>query len=678
MANEFFCDRNKLYLSYAYLKKCGVTEAAIKNWVQRKTCKGLLRNGLAYLNYDEIPLPTQKKLPRKIDLEAEYNGIKHEQKVDTFFDGILYAHQMGWVQHNQPYKDKFPTLDKQKIRGAAQLHAVWQYILDNAGSDCLSLYNAFNKVYPGKYKSYNSFANAKSKAVKNGAEFMAIDQRWFTARLNIKEVSVVNKFWAASLISIGKKYSNRTVWKQLCWACEQSKIAPPSLSWVDKYRKQILKRNFSINESRNGKSVASATQLPFATMKHALFANDQWQMDGWTLPFYVHVPNLEKKIHRFTIVLVRDAHSKKIIGSAVDISENTTVILAALKKAIINTGCLPYEILTDNHSFNQTKEAAYFKDAIAKIGTQYTVTHSPTHKSIIERYNRHLDTLCKAYYGYLGEGVKSKSVDGRPKQEMLDDYLKHPLSEEYIKMIGVKIVEDFNNNILPKEGKTPNQLFEESEKPNCFPLSVFDRAKILLAQNECKVTRGQITIKRGFDKHEYQLSAEMFAKYNNETVTVHYEDLNECIYVFEKDTEMPIAELKPKAIIHGALANQNEDDIELLNKSKGRLAGIKSQADKANEKLRNDAQNIEPNAYILLNKITTPKDILKEVQQDADLQRLVEIEGVNLKKVVPNNTKDELEYGSFKPRKKVNDSPFQPPKDHKMIKIPRNKPFDYD
>ena len=261
---------------------------------------------------------------------------------------------------------------------------------------------------------------------------------------------------------------------------------------------------------------------------------------------------------------------------------------------------------------------------------------------------------------------------------MLDDYLKNPLSEEEIKLIGIKIVEDFNNGILPKEGKTPNQLFEESEKPHCFTLSVFDRAKILLAQTESKISRGQITIKRGFDKHEYQLPADLYAKYNNEMVLVHYEDLNECIYVFEKDTEKPITELKPKAIIHGAKANQNENDVELLNKNKGRLAGIKSQADKANEKLFNDAQSINPDAYILLNQVTTPKHILKEVQQNADLKRLAEIENVELKKVVIPSRNNELDNDSFKPKKKVNDSPFQPPKDHKMIKIPRNKPFDYD
>jgi len=659
-----------LYVSYAFLREKGVTQASIEKWSCRKVTAKKLIEGQTYVKYDSIPTPTRKKLPRKIDLEAEYNLVRHEEKVDTFFEGILHAHKMGWIQHNQPYKDKFPTLDTQKIRGAAQLHAVWQYILDNAGSDCLSLYNAFNKVYPGKYKSYNSFANAKSKAVKNGAGFMAIDQRWFTARLNIKEISVLNRYWAAAVISIGKKYKPTEVHKKLCYMCKEAGETPPSLSWVQKYQRHILKKNFSINESRNSKSTASATQLTFITTHHARYALDQVQLDGKVMPFWVKVGN--DKYERYTIVIARDAYSKKIIGFSVGRSENTTVIMSALKKAIVNTGCLPYEILTDNHAFHQTSEATNFIDAVSKVGTQYTVTHSPTHKSIIERYNKHLDALCKGYHGYLGEGIKSKTVDAHPSQETLDQYGKDQLSEEEVKLIAIQIVDEFNNSILPKEGKTPTQLFEESDKPNCFPLSVFDRAKILLAQTECKVTRGQITIKRGFDKHEYQLSAELFAKYNNETVIVHYEDLNECIYVFEKDTEKPITELKPKAIIHGAKANQTEKDNELLNKNKGRIVGIKSQADKANEKLTEEAMNVNPNAYNLLNKVTTPKNVLKELEKKAHLQEQAAEENVELKKVVIPNRKDELENDRFKPKKKVNDSPFTP-ENHQIRKIPRNQ-----
>ncbi len=649
-----------MFISKLVFDESNVKPNTSKAIFKRKKSDIIYQDGKAFVKYDVLPPFTKLLLTSKSHLLSEYHLQQHETKVDDHFVNLHTAYEKGYIQHLETFKAELTTVERRKINAAAKLYAVWLYIIENAGRDSRTLYSAFNKIYPGKYKCYNSFANAKSKAVKNGVKAMAIDQRWFTTPLNIKEVSVVNKYWAAALISIGKKYSNRNVWKKLCELCSKSNETPPSLAWVHKYRTDILKKNYSINESRNGKEAASAKQKTFATMIHAENANDQWQMDGWTLPFWVDVPTKKEKryCNRFVIVIVRDAHSKKIIGSAVGETENTLVIMAALRKAIVNTGCIPFEILTDNHSFNQTKEAAYFKEEIGKIGTQFTVTHSPTHKAIIERYNRHLDTLCKEYYGYVGEGIKSKNVDAHPNQETIDEYAKNQLSEGEIKLLGVKLVEDFNNDILPKIGKTPNQLFEESKKPNCFNLTVFDRIKILTAQTECKVSRGQINIKRGMVTHEFQLPAALNPTYNSKTVMVRYEDLQECIYLYDIATDEAITELKPKAVIHGAKANQTETDIELMNKNKGRLTGVKTQAKKQVEDLTAAALETNPEAYEKLNRVTTPKNILQQLEQNADLKRLAIDEGINVKLIHVPDRKSELDNESFKPKKKVNESPF--------------------
>lgn len=643
---------NSLYVSYSFLKANKVSQKDLENWSYRKVSVKKIINGETCILFDSIPETKKLLLPSKMDLIAEYNLQFNEQLVEHHFSNIQYAHTKGHIRFIDTFKLKYPGIERKKINAAAKLYAVWLYILERAGRDTLALYSAFNKIYPGKYCSYNSFANAKSKASKEGAEVMAVDQRWFTTPQNIKKVTIVNQYWATSLISIGKKYSNRIVWKKLCELCIQSNETPPSLAWVHKYRKDILKRNYSVFESRNGKDLANAMQQTFATMRHALYANDQWQMDGWTLPFWVN------GYKRYVIVLVRDAHSKKIIGSSVGESENTSVILAALRKAIINTGCLPFEILTDNHSFNKTKEAEFFKAGIEAIGTTYTITHSPTHKSIIERYNRHLDTLCKEYYGYVGQGIKSKNIDARPKQELLDLYGKYSITEDEVKLIGINIVEDFNNDILPKEGKTPNQLFEESEKPNCFTLTVFDRIKILTAKTECKILRGQITIKRGIEKHEFQLPSSLHEKYNNRTVIVRYEELKDGVYLYDTDTDEAIVELQPKAIIHGAKANQTKKDIELLNKNKGRLNGIKSKSKKKNEQLTIEALQQNPEAYELLNKITTPKSVLKSLEEKSHIKRIAIDEGIRIDNLEISDRESELDNQALQPIAKSKESPF--------------------
>lgn len=554
--------QGKLYLSYKYLESKGIPSATIWDWKQKRVCNVHSFDNRSFVVYDEIPKRSRQRLPEKVELIALVNLEQHNEKVDEYYRSLYYANTKGFIKHIDYYKEKYPNLTREKINEISKAHAVWEYIIEltveGMNRDTSGLYRAFNKVYPNKYKSYNCFANTKKRAIDNGAEFVAVDKRLFTTPINVKKINVVNQFWVRGLISAGKKYSNRTVWEKLCELCNNSNEIPPSLSWVDKYRKSILDKNISVFDSRNGKDSTKAKQLPYASMKAAMNANDQWQMDGWTLPFWV---DNGTKFCRYIIVIVRDSYSKKIIGSAVGESENTLLIMAALKDAIINTGCLPFEILTDNHSFNQTKEAAHFKEAIGKIGTHFTVSSNPQHKSIIERYNQHLDRLCREYYGYTGEGIKSKNIDARPKQELIDEYAKNQITVNEITLIGIKIVTDFNDSILPKESKSPNTLYAESETPNCFTVDVFDRVKILTARTEIKVNRGQLNIKRGNTKYEYQLPANLYHEYNNKLVTIRYEELNECIYLYDNITDEAIVELYQKPKIHGAKANQTDADI---------------------------------------------------------------------------------------------------------------------
>lgn len=658
-----------LFLSYSFLKLNKVPNKRLELWSSRGTSIKKYIDGQLYILYDSIPEPTRKQLPAKNELIAELNLANHDAKVESYYNNLFFCTTQGYIKHIPTFKEKYSTLSTEKINEICKLYAAWKYIVDltinERNRDTSMLYVAFNKIYPNKYKNYNCFANAKKKAVDNGAEFVAVDSRLFTTPLNVKTVNVLNQYWVNGIVSANRKLSNKEVWKKICEVCELANEKAPSLSWVDKYRKQVLRSNINTSASSNGNAYAFAKQQPYASMQHALHANSQWQMDGWTLPFWV---DNGTKFCRYVIVIVRDAYSKKIVGSAVGETENTLLIMAALKDAIINTGCLPYEILTDNHSFNQTKEAAYFKDAIGKIGTVFTVTSNPQHKSIIERYNRHLYSFCKEYYGCIGEGVKSKSKNAHAKQESIDAYAKNQISVGEIQLIGIDIVEKSNASILEKEGKTPNQLFDESEKPNCFAVDVFERIKILTAQTEIKIVRGQLNITRSKIKYEYQLPANLYQQYNDTTVIVRYEDLNECIYLYDKATDEPIIELNQKLKIHGALADQNEIDIELLNKNKGRIAGIKSQAAKSNESLTEKALQVNSDAYLHLNKVTTPKNVLNEMEQNANLKRIAIDKGININLIHVPLRESEMDNNTLKPKQKINDSPFTD-KNHVIRKI---------
>jgi phage terminase small subunit len=104
--------------------------------------------------------------------------------------------------------------------------------------------------------------------------------------------------------------------------------------------------------------------------------------------------------------------------------------------------------------------------------------------------------------------------------------------------------------------------------------------------------------------------------------------LQDGIYLFDKENENGIAFLMLKQKMHNSKAEQTENDIQGLNNNKGRLNGIQVKGRKQLEEIRDKAHNIDPEAYLKVSALTTPKSIIKELEQNANLRHLVEDQGV--------------------------------------------------
>lgn len=658
MKKDLLNQNGKLLLSYPYLK--GYVKAkTIEQAVSRKRISPENKvNRIAFFNYESLPTSWHVLIGKtKSELLALASAGELDSQTEFHYKQISHLQAKSFVKYREHYQATY-DLKGERLLKVCQLRAVWDYVSEeNANTGKLEpLYCAFNKLYPGKYSSKHSFANALAKLKESGVDAVCVDARIFTAPKNVKRISADCQFWTECLISMGSKPSNREVWRRLKSYCIQAGREEPSLSWVAKYRKEILRRSVNVFNDRNG--VKEATKkMPHVSTHHAQRVNDQWQMDGWTLPFW------GEKFQRYTVVLVRDSFSKMVIGSAFGKSENTLLIMEALQKAISFTNCLPFEIVTDNHAFNQTKEAAYFKEGIEAYGCKWTVDMNPQRKSIIERYNRHLDGYCRNYYGYLGESIKAKRIDARPKQELIDEYAKpaNHLSENEISAIRLAIVNRFNTDYKSGEGKAPLSLYQNSDKSHCVTLTLFDRVKILTPKTKKLIRRGQISIVIGGMKHEYQLPADLYDKYNDCTVVVRYEDLRESIYLYDFTTDEFISELKNKPKIFGAIANQSETDIRLLNQHKGRLEGIKAKDRKRQQQLLKDALKENPEAVNLINQITVHKDVIREIEQDANLKRQATEEGINPDKLPIRAQKSYVNIEALiLPSKKEKHNHYQP------------------
>ena len=368
-----------------------------------------------------------------------------------------------------------------------------------------------------------------------------------------------------------------------------------------------------------------------------------------------------------------DAHSGKVVGYSIGATENTATILAGLKDAITSTGCLPYEILSDNHSFNKTKEAERFKATIEATGTTWRVSQNPRYKSFVERsFKTFGEKFCKHEYGYVGEGIRTRNKDGRTSQELFDQYTKSGgfLTEDQIKLIAIKLVDEYNNK-ADKSGKSRADRFADSLKERAFSISRNNLLRLFGDQSESTIRRGQIDIQRGAVKHEFVLSAAQYMELNNKKVRVRFDSLEE-VHLFDLKTDCYIATAQRKEYAHGALASQTDDDILQFNKHKGRIAGIKAARKNKQLEIYRAAEAIDPEAVHAMNKRLVPKNIIEAFEANSHLRAEAERRGINLDTVTNMPVFSEVKTHSpekeTKAERRRRESPFSP-KNHVFREI---------
>lgn len=631
------------WLNYQYLTSKGVDENAISQWSKRKICKRKYIDGRAYINYDTIPAPTREKLPDKEGLKAEYNRQKTELKEQWCFYRLepVYKKCDRFPEFvNAILKDgRYNKLSRSQVNYFARRACVIEKAVELHGMHkekgwLTGLYYAYSRLYPDDYSMKNRFCMMLKKAREEGVLNAAIDKRSlrvFTPKYTEEYQNMAHEF-----LSDPRAFDTVMCHEKIQEVCEDLQIEAPSVWWVrDYYRKN---RNF-INITRHGKEVYEKEQRPYANIIPALHRNTQWQIDGWEIPIYGKRQREDgswELYFKYVFFAVLDAHSRKYVGYCVGESENTEVILKALENAVKNTGVLPYEIVSDNHSFNKTKEAEHFKAALDKIGVHWTVDSNPRRKAILERSFRTLsEKHLKNHYGYIGAGIRSKKKGSRMPQELIDEYTKNSSRMPNFDTIATSVISsvlEYNDKVKPKFKQSPNERYEASEQPKCFEVDVFKRMQLFTRKSEQTVSNGQISIKRGMYEYTYQLPAKLSTQYNGKTVCLRYSDF-EHIYLYDIENDNPICSLYRKLEIHGAMGDQTDADVKKLHKNTGRLKGIKSKLRKQKSTLSVQADTLNPNAAEAMNKIKTPKDVVKQVEQDFRLRESALNQGVKPERV---------------------------------------------
>ncbi|WP_160150078.1 DDE-type integrase/transposase/recombinase [Parabacteroides sp. Marseille-P3160] len=583
-------------------------------------------NGKIYIEYNSIPNNTRRKLPSKENLIALTKEQEFNETTQQYYRQLERAYLKQYSSYLPVYKDL--NIDLEKAIDYARHHAVWAEILNIHGDKGVrpqlrNLWEAYNRLYPRKY-AYNRMNPCINTCKKEGIQRLLVHQYKIDGSHN--KYDEIYTYWVAELLRSGKKYSRAYIHKFICELARENKKKEPSLSSIKNWVRQLMP---VVASDRYGSDAYNYGKLPYTSMERATESDIQWQVDGWDLPFYM------EGFRRLTLFWVIDACSGKVVGYQIAPSENTETILKGLENTVENTSVLPLEIVSDCHSFNKTSEADYFKDMLEKTaGTQWTASSNPRYKSLVERsFKTFGEQYCKDMPGYIGEGVKTKNPDGRTSQELLDQYQKagNWLTEEHIRMIAIKCITEYNN-AKGKDGLTRNERYEAKKSKNAIKIDMLDRLRLFTRTAKYKVSRGQINIIREGVLYEFQLRASLFNQWNDKYVHVRYVDFDE-IYLFEVENDRYIGTVPRKQKIHGALADQTEEDKEKLFKHKGRLNGIKTGNKKTFEGIAKDAFSRDKDAAYSINPKLNNKDLIKEFERDGELRRELERQGVSLENV---------------------------------------------
>lgn len=645
--------KKELYVSYSFLLSKNISQNTIDNW--RKRGLSIVKKiGInAYILYDSIPAPTREKLPSKEAIIKELERKRDEESIDYFYEILYKAKENNFSLYRDVYSKHF---NDERVVEYSKKHAVIEEILTiryeykEEGTRCPSrdIWKAYCRIYPEDYV-YEYFLNIMKKAENEGIERILIKQSVPVKRkFDVRYTKMI-----IDCLSSKKKYNQPQIFDKICKACEKKGWEKPSLSWV----KLKIRDYYLFGGARDGVNYEFYNRRPYLGVLNAQNANSQWQIDGWRLPFYM------KGFETLTLFWVIDSYSKKVLGSFIDSSENTETILKGLASAVKETGVLPFEIVSDNHSFNQTKEAQDFKERLSKIGVTWTVSMNPRRKSNVERSFRTFgDDFCKNEYGYIGQGIKTRMKNGKPSQEYIDKAVKNPLTREQIVLIAGRCIEEYNNKI-GSDGKSPNMRYEEavndeSRKKKSFAVSDLDVLSLFIRRSEAIARRGQITIERGGVKYEYVMNAKQYVKYNNKRFGIRYASFDQ-IYIYDIDTDKCLDCLQRKKYAHGALADQTEDDIKLINKHSGRLRGIENAIKKEQEKIYKEAVSIDPDAAYIMNPLLTPKADFEEYKRNGNLMRFADRHGIRPEDVPEINVECEKETKEpeYRKRRKA-ESPF--------------------
>ena len=368
----------------------------------------------------------------------------------------------------------------------------------------------------------------------------------------------------ATLISDPRNLDNAQVahfYNMLAENMEWKKISASAVAvWRDKLQETIYTRRHGSAAQANNRDMQIRRRRPEYPLTY-------WTLDGWDAELlYQDDENGTTTYHkRPTVVVVLDTCCDYPIGFAIGTHENSQLIMAALRNAMMHTTELfgkmyrTSQIQSDNYAISMLKpvyEQLADYATPAKVGNAKSKVIEPWFKRFNKRY-------CQLQPNWSGFGVTSKK-ENQPNVEFLRKYKKQfPGYTECVEQLASLIEMErarLRDKMMEMYSKMPAERLIEMQRENYLLLfGESNGRKSLLQGSGLKVTIGGETL-------TYDCFDARFREYSSTRWTVLYDPDDTTTALAVNDDKTLQFLLEEKYTQPMALVDRSEGDYEQLER----------------------------------------------------------------------------------------------------------------
>lgn len=572
--------------------------------------------------------------------------------------------EQGYIRHFDLFTSVYYQKNKDKRELAARHYALLKAcngLIQTQAYTKTDIFEAYKNFEASTIKHYNSF-------LRKLKEFSQLDAESCThGRIGKKYEYKMNPYvnhLVFDLLGRPNKYGYRQITE---WVNKQieahNRLYNQSFSLISKslVAYTYIQHKTEIDYYRNGASQFKTDTRPYLPRITALNAGSLEQMDGTPVQFlcwnhYSKWKTEGKKLIRMNLFALRDARSGKITGFDLSESEDRFNVIAAMKMRVKVHGHLPAELVHDNFSATKTDEFKALKEMLENKGVivRAAKVGNAQDKGEIERFfGTFQSRFQRLIDGYLGEGIKSRRKNGRISEEFIKKHQKENGHYSYDEMqkIIVELVAIYNNSCISEKnnGKTPNQIYAECEKPYVKACDTLDTVQLFWLNKTLTVGRSMIVNEIRKQKYFYEIwDNEDKLRLNGKKVRVYYDEKDASeIHVFTLDGEF-VRTYTQKVEVHEAAVDRQEGEELIIIKHESHNNTLPQYIeDKAAERIRTAEQFTGIKDLESIRPFTMEKEKINNAESQMYIEAYYDEKGLDM-----SNVKD---YKSM-PTEKANNS----------------------